>query len=358
MDISTIATYAGLANFQTRIPASGSTTPVKTAEAVVQSSTVVSLGSGYDVMLSRLFHVDSRADEPPVEYNRDLPSGSVYRFLSMNDRKQIARIYEYALDKGIDLEKVDMLAFKLGSYRDISDRRGADNYIFSYNPQTGQLNVPEFSPENEAIALRILTSKAINNTTVLDHGFLQDILTPGRLGSASRPTAEFEFLQEIVFAFSSSGEEADPNANVPLRPKDLAEMKLAQFRSQGWDSSTTTPWEFELRQQAIARGENPDGGFFGKYQNRMNGYMAFFTDNDKSIIGKAYEMASGNDMDMKRIDKLTAELGALRLQQQLTGELIRSTTNREADKTHEVDTAHLAILGEMRRMSAAGAASV
>ena len=357
MNIPTITNYSNQISFQVKTPVSGSATPAKPAEAAVQSSTVVSLGSGYDVMLSRLFHVDSRADEPPVEYNRDLPSGSVYRFLNMNDRKQIAGIYEYALDKGIDLAQVDMLAFKLGRYRDIADRRGPDDDIFSYNPQTGQLNVPEFSPENEAIAQRILTSKAINNTTALDHGFLKDILTPGRLGSASRPTAEFEFLQEIVFAFSSSGDEADQNATVPLRPKDLAEMKLAQFKSQGWDSSTTTPWEFELRQQAISRGENPDGGLFGKYQNRMSGY-AFFTDNDKSLIGKAYEMASGNDPDMKRIDKLTAELGALRLQQQLTGELIRSATNGDAAKTNEVDTAHLAILGEMRRMSAAGATSV
>jgi hypothetical protein len=196
----------------------------------------------------------------------------------------------------------------------------------------------------------------MNNTTALDHGFLRDILTPGLLGRYDSPTAEFEFLQEIVFAFSSSGDEADPNAVAPLRPKDLAEMKLAQFRSQGWDGGIT-PFEFDLRQQAIARGENPDDGLFGKYQKRMQGYRAFFTENDKKILGEAYEMASGNEADLKRIDKLAAELGVLRLQQQLAGELLRGATNQgEADAPYEADSAHLAILGEMRRMSAASAA--
>lgn len=120
-----------------------------------------------------------------------------------------------------------------------------------------------------------------------------------------------------------------------------------------------TPLEFVDRKEALERGENPDGGLFGKYQNRLGSHLrGFFTDGDKSILGEAYQMASDKGVDLKRIDKLAVELGALRIQQQLTGELIRSATNRDtgdadADKPREVDMAHMAILGEMHRMSGA-----
>ncbi|MDR1351221.1 MAG: hypothetical protein LBJ59_10715 [Zoogloeaceae bacterium] len=77
MNITPITNYVAQMNVQSRVSTSGLATPVNMAATVASSSTVVTLGSGYDVMLSRLFHVNGRADEPPVEYNRDLSSGSV-----------------------------------------------------------------------------------------------------------------------------------------------------------------------------------------------------------------------------------------------------------------------------------------
>ncbi|MDR2364617.1 MAG: hypothetical protein LBD68_02010 [Zoogloeaceae bacterium] len=133
------------------------------------------------------------------------------------------------------------------------------------------------------------------------------------------------------------------------------ETTLAQLRRQGWDGNTT-PEAFMRRQAAIARGEDPDGGRFGKFQNRLDPYMVtFFSINDKKIIGEAYEMAAATDEDLARIDKLVIELGALRIQQHMKGELIRSVSTKKVnpdDVPYEPDIAHLPLLGEMKRMAA------
>ena len=315
--------------------------------------------SGKDLMLSRLFHISDPSLEPPVEYNHDRSYGLVYDFLTTADRKQIAQIYDYAVSQGKDLEQVDLLAFNWANYRSrpdcspaiyFNDRKGIVEG--GYDPTTGKLAYAEFDPESEAIAQRLLTSKALNDNTIINSDFLRVDMEPGRFGK--RSLEHMQFVQELVFAFSPSGDAVNPNATLPLRPHELAEMKYAELRAKGWDSSKMTALEFESKTLAVARGENPNGGLFGKYQNRLDSHLSgFFTAGDKSILGEAYEMASDKGVDLKRIDKLAAELGALRIQQQLTGELIRATTNRDADadKRGEMDMAHMAILGEMHRMS-------
>jgi hypothetical protein len=90
--------------------------------------------------------------------------------------------------------------------------------------------------------------------------------------------------------------------------------------------------------------------------------VAAFTDNDKKLLGEAYRLANGNGEDMKKLDELAGELGALRIRQRLNGELIASLPSPRDDldgngkinvddTPYEVETAHLAILGEMKRLA-------
>jgi hypothetical protein len=90
--------------------------------------------------------------------------------------------------------------------------------------------------------------------------------------------------------------------------------------------------------------------------------VAAFTDNDKKLLGEAYRLANGNEEDMKKLDELAGELGALRIRQRLNGELIASLPSPRDDldgngkinvddTPYEVETAHLAILGEMKRLA-------
>ncbi|MDR0735812.1 MAG: hypothetical protein LBF51_03085 [Zoogloeaceae bacterium] len=145
------------------------------------------------------------------------------------------------------------------------------------------------------------------------------------------------------------------STQTPLAQEVLsAAIALAQLKRQGWDGSMS-PEAFLQRQEAIARGEDPDGGRFGKYQVRLDPYMTtFFSTNDKKIIGEAYEMAV-EEGDLARIDKLVMELGALRIRQRLNGELIRSVRMKKVnpdDVPYEPDVAHLPLLGEMKRLAA------
>lgn len=90
--------------------------------------------------------------------------------------------------------------------------------------------------------------------------------------------------------------------------------------------------------------------------------VAAFTDNDKKLLGEAYRLASGNEEDMQKLDTLAGKLGALRIHQRLNGELIASLASTREDLNedgkvnvddtpYEVETAHLAILGEMMRLA-------
>ncbi|MDR2626399.1 MAG: hypothetical protein LBC37_08720 [Zoogloeaceae bacterium] len=132
-----------------------------------------------------------------------------------------------------------------------------------------------------------------------------------------------------------------------------ATIHLLQLQQQS-GNSRMSPEALAQRQEAILRGEDPDGGRFGKYQARLDPYMVtFFSINDKKIIGEAYEMATKEE-DLARIDKLVMELGALRIRQHLNGELIRSVRTEKVnpdDVPYEPDVAHLPLLGEMKRLA-------
>lgn len=108
--------------------------------------------------------------------------------------------------------------------------------------------------------------------------------------------------------------------------------------------------------------DNPDGSLFGKIQKRFDVRMVgAFTENDKKLIGQAYQLANGNEKYEKKLDELSIKLGALRIRQQLSGELVRSTeVQRDRngdgkinsdDHPYHPEPAHYEILGFMKYMA-------
>ncbi|MDR3158107.1 MAG: hypothetical protein LBU11_03675 [Zoogloeaceae bacterium] len=173
------------------------------------------------------------------------------------------------------------------------------------------------------------------------------------LGAADAPNDE---RAADVKEASSSEPEKTPEAREAFDAAILrasATIHLMQLQQQGQNG--VSPEALAQRQEAIARGEDPDGGRFGKFQARLDPYMVtFFSINDKKIIGEAYEMATKEE-DLARIDKLVMELGALRIQQRLNGELIRSVRMENVnpdDVPYEPDVAHLPLLDEMKHLAA------
>ena len=177
-----------------------------------QASSTVSI-SGRALMISRLFGSDT--EEPPVlssvrgngEYMGVLP----HHFLTHDDRNLLADMYELAQEQGADLRHVDILATDLGSYRkyDNGSLKGNFNDGHQYDSE-GRLTTVSFTDEDATTAERIQNSDAISSTRI-DKGFLSYILDPGHsIGRSS----DFEFLEQMVSRFSTSG-----NNTTPLAPK-------------------------------------------------------------------------------------------------------------------------------------------
>ncbi len=177
--------------------------------------------SGESLVLSRLFH------GTPVSYtpgDASLAPGTIYGFLTASDRATLASMYEYAQAQGTDLLEVDHVAFDLGVYRstpaDIRETTPAAGY-----DQDGKLLPVAFSAPDEAVATRILTSKAIKDSA-LPEKFLRYELSPGMGGKA----ASFVFLEQYVYATSPSGSDgaSDPAAVLaPRTPEYFRELQVA-----------------------------------------------------------------------------------------------------------------------------------
>lgn len=82
--------------------------------------------------------------------------------------------------------------------------------IFRGNPF-----IPEFNAEDEAVAQRVLTSKAMGDT-LIDRGFLEAVFSPTRM---SVHASDLPFLENIAYAFSASGSDGatDPSAKPVVR---------------------------------------------------------------------------------------------------------------------------------------------
>jgi hypothetical protein len=103
-------------------------------------------------------------------------------------------------------------------------------------------------------------------------------------------------------------------------------------------------------EEAATQNHAPNA-LFDKYAPRLDKYLRnFYTADDKKLVGEAYQMAEEKGVKPEKIDKLARELGALRIRQQLAGQLVLSTA-KDGDEPRQVDIAHMGLLGEMHRMS-------
>lgn len=259
--------------------------------------------SGRAVMLSRLFRTADPALEPQVEVNKNKPSGSVWNFLTREDRTTLAKVYEYAGNNGIDPLKVDNLAFDLACYR---HSEGVLGYSGCDYDLTGQPVTRSFKPADEAIAQRILTSKAINDT-VIDQGYLRQALDPGY---SATHAVDFEFLQQVVFAFSASGSDgaADPNAKPVIRPKaaDFAPIRIEQ------------PDDGKSLVQERLFGLTRSGERVAPEVNSP--LLGYLNDMDKALLAGRYHEAlrRGEGREgIEKVDKLALSLATQRWQQQM-----------------------------------------
>jgi hypothetical protein len=193
--------------------------------------TITSNTTGHALLLKRLFHTDAANANPPVRtsFSRNDPCVNDCETLTLSDRKMLEDAYEYATNNGIDLVNVDNLAFDLATYRFQSLTGG------NFEAKDGMMWNTDGSPlfmrmnaQDTESAKRILTSQAINNTT-LDKDFLAFALNPRAIGwsdSTNRPhhAVDYAFLEKMISVFSSSGAAAQSSA--PTAQENMASQAL------------------------------------------------------------------------------------------------------------------------------------
>lgn len=179
---------------------------VQSATAPVVSSPKAAAVNGREILISRYFG----GSEPPVAlppatlYNASLRPGN---FLNHDDRALIADMYAFAQAEGADLSFVDRLANTLGNFRNYSDgRQMLSSNTGSYDSDGYKVTF-DFTPEDSAIASRILNGSAINSTRI-DPGFVRYILDPGF--GALLHAGGIPFLERMVNKFSDEGADQPP----------------------------------------------------------------------------------------------------------------------------------------------------
>lgn len=148
-----------------------------TAAAAQTISTEPLKVDGYLLLLQRVFGLLRRMDEPPVATRASLSAQS-RDFLSVADRRFLARAYGYAAVNGIALDEVDGLAVDLAGYRFVrasgGDPESKPGALWNVD---GSPRYYRMDAEDTALAQRMLTSRAAQETE-LDHGFLAYLLNP------------------------------------------------------------------------------------------------------------------------------------------------------------------------------------
>lgn len=278
----------------------------ETATVRKQESGTVSI-SGRAIMLSRLFNSDGSV-EPRIETTTTTSntSGSVYSFLTKSDREMLATVYEYASANGVDPLKVDGLAFDLGGYRMAGPGEPLDGAGRLYDLQ-GNPFIPEFNAQDEAVAQRVLTSKAMGDT-LIDRGFLEAVFSPTRM---SVHAADFSFLESVAYAFSGSGSDGatDPNAKpvIRYRSEDFPPLKLDdQAVESGSKTMLSRLLEKDLSSSAGALGTLSASGGITKLLGLLN-------DNDKDMLSRLYAVTQIRNEDLSKIDNMAIMLGSYRM---------------------------------------------
>jgi len=218
----------------------------------------------------------------------------------------LATVYEYASANGVDPLKVDGLAFDLGGYRMAGPGGPLDGAGRLYDLQ-GNPFIPEFNAQDEAVAQRVLTSKAMGDT-LIDRGFLEAVFSPTRM---SVHASDFSFLESVAYAFSGSGSDGatDPNAKpvIRYRSEDFPPLKLDdQAVESGSKTMLSRLLEKDLSSSAGALGTLSASGGITKLLGLLN-------DNDKDMLSRLYAVTQIRNEDLSKIDNMAIMLGSYRM---------------------------------------------
>lgn len=271
-----------------------------------QESATVSI-SGRAIMLSRLFNSDGSV-EPRVEITTTTSntSGSVYSFLTKSDREMLATVYEYASVNGIDPLKVDGLAFDLGAYRMAGPGGPLDGAGKLYDLQ-GNPIIPEFNAEDEAVAQRVLTSKAMGDT-LIDRGFLEAIFTPTK---RSVHASDFSFLEDVVYAFSASGSDGATNPDA----KPVVRYKAEDFPPLKLDGQAVESGSKTMLSRLLEKELTGNTGALGTLSANkgVTKLLDILSANDKDMLSRLYAIAQTRNEDLSKFDNIALMLGSYRM---------------------------------------------
>ncbi|HAQ26279.1 MAG TPA: hypothetical protein DCQ80_10000 [Pseudomonas sp.] len=257
-------------------------------------------------MLSRLFNSDGSV-EPRVEITTTTSntSGSVYSFLTKSDREMLATVYEYASANGIDPLKVDGLAFDLGAYRMAGPGGPLDGAGKLYDLQ-GNPIIPEFNAEDEAVAQRVLTSKAMGDT-LIDRGFLEAIFTPTK---RSVHASDFSFLEDVVYAFSASGSDGATNPDA----KPVVRYKAEDFPPLKLDGQAVESGSKMMLSRLLEKELSNTGALGTLSANKgVTKLLDLLSANDKDMLSRLYAIAQTRNEDLSKFDNIALMLGSYRM---------------------------------------------
>lgn len=267
--------------------------------------------TGYDLMISRLF----RGKEPDVAdgthgMSIDNISKRPVLFLTKQDRTLLAKMYAYAKEQGADLNHVDSLANRLGSYRQHNNGKSLNNFNngHMYDTQGRQLTV-SFTEKDAATASRILNGTAIQSTSV-DRGFLRHILDPGY--GALCNSVDLEFLEQMVTKFSAEGSEQSTldGKFSSRRPIDKAILHASEdVRLPAFESDfTNKDGRWAVTEKGRARGFSLENLFDAAPQRRR----AFSNIMHRNILyaGSAFSAHGRHDeFHQPWLERLLVQLG-------------------------------------------------
>lgn len=175
-----------------------------------------------------------------------------------------------------------------------------------YDPQ-GDPFIPEFNAEDEAVAQRVLTSKAMGDT-LIDRGFLEAVFSPTRM---SVHASDFSFLENIAYAFSASGSDGatDPSAK-PVVRYNAEDFPALNLDYQVLDSGSKTMFS-RLSGNELTRNVGALGT--PSTNEGISKLMDLLSDSDKDMLNKLYAITQSKNEDLSKLDNIALMIGSYRM---------------------------------------------
>ena len=116
--------------------------------------------------------------------------------LTRQDREQMATLYSWASENGVDLAHVDALTSDLAMFR----ARGSVTTPYERFDLSGHQVFYEFGAKDSALAEQILKSDELQNTQ-LDQNFIRTLMNPN---ASPSHVSNFEFVQKALSIMSGT----------------------------------------------------------------------------------------------------------------------------------------------------------